>query len=422
MNHARPAVVLVVCATLVAAVARAGDETAKLKTFSSVGKEVFALNGYKEGELLAHEGKGCLTHMWFGEDWKGYERTRIRVYVDGEQSPSIDMELGLGHGYGFAEAWAPWGSEKLGKTGHPSGVYNTYRIPFGKSIRVTAQRAKESPDGAPFWWIVRGTENLPVMLGGVRLPDEARLKLHKLENYTAKPLEEFSLCDVKSAGALYQVTMAGKGLRDTGGWKGISYLEAMMRAYFDGSKEPVMLSSGLGRYFSTASSTFTFPSSTSIISAVAVIGFVCEAIQKSVSGRMGWFAAMSAKPTASRQSTWSLEATSVTAPARTWRSTKGFSAAAMPSSAGAGVGRSSAASASVQSTNDPSTATRTANGAAEAGNVKVALSNTGGSLRRSGRNPVPWHGHLQGGTAKAPAAGTLPGSSRVSCGTLRARA
>ena len=145
---------------------------------------------------MRHTGKGCLTHMWFGGDWPGYHHTRIRIYVDGEKTPSIDMELGLGHGCGFGDEAAPWGGTKLGKTGHPSGLYNTYKIPFGREIRVTAQRAKDSPDGAPFWWIVRGTENLPVTLAGVRLPDNAHLKLHKLQQYTAKPYEEFTFCDV----------------------------------------------------------------------------------------------------------------------------------------------------------------------------------------------------------------------------------
>jgi hypothetical protein len=226
------------------------DHLSSLRTFSSIGKGSSALDGYREAELLRHEGNGCLTHMWFGGDWPGYEKTRVRVYVDGERAPSIDMELGLGHGEGFAEpAAAPWGAERIGRTGHPSGIYNTYRIPFGKSIRVTAQRAKAAPSASPFWWIVRGTENLPVTVGGVRLPETARLKLHRLDNYTARPLEEFSLCDVKGSGALYQVTIAAKGHRDMGGWKSLSFLEACMRAYLDGSSKPILLSSGLEDYF-----------------------------------------------------------------------------------------------------------------------------------------------------------------------------
>jgi hypothetical protein len=220
-----------------------------LKTFSTIGKERSDLNGYGEVELLRHDGKGCLTHMWFGADWPGYEKTRIRVYVDGEEKPSIDMQMGLGHGYGFGDPAAPWGSGKLGKTGHPSGVYNTYKIPFGNGVRVTAQRWKDSPDGAPFWWIVRGTENLPVTIAGVRLPEGTRLRLYKLEDYIAKPFEEFNMCDVPGAGALYQVTIAADGLRDSGDWKDISYLEAIVRAYMNGDEEPTELSSGLEDYF-----------------------------------------------------------------------------------------------------------------------------------------------------------------------------
>jgi len=39
------------------------------------------------------------------------------------------MELMMGHGIGFQDDAAPWGIERIGKTGHPSGIYNTYRIP-----------------------------------------------------------------------------------------------------------------------------------------------------------------------------------------------------------------------------------------------------------------------------------------------------
>ncbi len=225
------------------------EETRGLRVFSSIGKESYVLDGYREADLLVHEGKGCLTHMWFGGDWRGYERTRVRVYVDGEASPSIDMELGLGHGYGFGEEFAPWVAHRMGKTGAPSGVYNTYRIPFGKCVRVTAQRPRDAEDRKPFWWIVRGVENLRAAVGGVRLPESARLRLHKLEGYTAKPLEEFTLCDVAGPGALWQVAIAARGERDSGSWTDLSYFEACVRAYFDGSPEPTILSSGLEDYF-----------------------------------------------------------------------------------------------------------------------------------------------------------------------------
>jgi len=227
------------------------DQT--LRTFGTVGKEVTPLSRDKEAELFRHNGKGCLTHMWFGGGWKGCEHTRIRIYVDGETNAAIDMELFLGHGIGFGDDYAPWGVARIGKTGGGANVYDTYRIPFGESVRVTAQLDPDTTGNPPFWWIVRGTENLPVELGGVRLPGQARLHLYKLENYTARPLEEFALCDVRGNGALYQVTMAAKGLRKSGDpqqrWKDLSFMEACMRAYIGGAREPLFLSSGLEDYF-----------------------------------------------------------------------------------------------------------------------------------------------------------------------------
>jgi hypothetical protein len=217
-------------------------EPEQLTSFGASGKEIQPFAGGGETEVFAHQGHGCLTHMWFGGDFPDYGRTRIRVYVDGETTASIDMELMLGVGIGFQDDAAPWGIARMGKTGSPSGIYNTYRIPFQRSVRITVQRAPGYKDNPYFWWIVRGVHHLPVMVGNVRLPDTARLHLYKRENYTAKRLEEFELCHTKRAGALYQVTLAAKS-------DNFNYLEAQMRAYLDGSQEPLLLSSGLEDYF-----------------------------------------------------------------------------------------------------------------------------------------------------------------------------
>jgi hypothetical protein len=216
-------------------------EVAGLKTFGTAGKEG-TLYPDREVVLFQHEGAGCLTQMWVGGDWPGYDRTRIRYYVDGEAQPSIDMELFLGHGIGWGDAAAPWGSARLGKTGHPSGLYNTYRIPFGKSIRVTGQLGAGVEKPQVFWWIIRGVENFPVYLGNLRLPASARLRLEVRNDVALGPLEMFDICQSSRAGALYQVTLAVAS-------KNFNFLEAVLRAYLDGSREPLLLSSGTEDYF-----------------------------------------------------------------------------------------------------------------------------------------------------------------------------
>lgn len=217
-------------------------EPAGLQPIGTIGKGQRVLKGGKEALLFEHQGAGCLTHFWFGGNFKGVEDTRIRYYVDGEEAPSIDMELYMGHGIGFKDNYAPWATKHIGKVGKQNGIYNNYRIPFGKSIRVTAQRDKDAEDGPQIWWILRGVENGRVRLGGVELPAAARLKLIRLENHDAEPLEEFDLCKLAGKGALYQVAIAAKG-------GSLTYLEACMRAYLAGNKEPLMLSSGLEDYF-----------------------------------------------------------------------------------------------------------------------------------------------------------------------------
>lgn len=223
-----------------------------LETFGTMGKELQVLTKEEESDLFSHEGKGCITHMWFGGDLNGYEDMLIRVYVDGEERASIEMELFLGHGIGFKDPHAPWGTELMGNMGQTSGIYNTYKIPFGENIRITAQLSPDadlSERRPTFWWIIRGTENLPVVFNGIRLPDQARLKLHKLENYRAEPLEEFTMAEMKGAGMLYQVSMEARGLRDTNHWRDLSFMESCIRAYRSGEQDPMFVSSGLEDYF-----------------------------------------------------------------------------------------------------------------------------------------------------------------------------
>ena len=224
--------------------AQQADDLSLLKTFGTAGKELRPMADGKEGVLFQRDGAGCLTHMWFGGNFNGWEKTRIRVYVDGEANASIDMELGMGHGIGFGDQDAPWGIARMGKIGHGNGIYNTFRIPFSNGVRVTAQMGKGIAGNPDFWWIIRGTENLPITVGGVKLPPQARLHLYKREDYTAQPLEEFDLCNTSKAGALYLVVIAARCADGN-----FNYLEAQMRGYLNGAKEPVMLSSGLEDYF-----------------------------------------------------------------------------------------------------------------------------------------------------------------------------
>lgn len=239
------------------------------KTFGAVGKGERILHSGTEAVLLDHNGDapGCITHFWFGGNFDNFEETRIRYYVDGDDSPSIDMALYLGHGIGFHDNQnTPWVTKYVGKVGRKNGIHNNYRIPFTSTIRVTAERLlspnnnntlldNNEDDATPqSWWILRGITHVKISLGGMELPSPARLHLVKLENYAAQPLEEFDLCNIPGGpGALFLVVIQAQS-------KSLAYLEACMRAYMgppnkqahnnnQDTDEPLRLSSGLEDYF-----------------------------------------------------------------------------------------------------------------------------------------------------------------------------
>ncbi len=220
----------------------ATDWRPNLKTFSTAGKQKTVLSASRETTLFERKGPGCLTHQWYGGSWPDYNQTRLRFYVDGESVPSIDMEYGMGHGVGFEDSTAPWGVRQMGMTGHTGGFYNTFPIPFGKSLRVTGQLAPGVLGNPQCWWIIRGTVGAPVQIAGINLPPEARLKLYKRENLTVPRLQEFTLMDTQSAGALFLVAMKASSPN----W---NFMESCIRAYFEGAKTPELLSSGLEDYF-----------------------------------------------------------------------------------------------------------------------------------------------------------------------------
>ena len=175
------------------------------------------------------------------------ENMRIRIYIDGEDTASIDFQLLLGHGVGFTEGddlqYIPWGARRIAHLAD-GGIQNSYRIPYGKSFRVTGT----SPNSGHFWYIIRGVENYPLVIGDLQFPSNTRLKLYKVVNAVI-PLYTFvNLTNIiNTAGALYQVTLAAQG-------SSFSYLEGCMRVYIDGDDKEHLhfLSSGTEDFFLSA--------------------------------------------------------------------------------------------------------------------------------------------------------------------------
>lgn len=225
-----------------------------LESFSTMGKQSEILSSGNEEVLYVKEGKGLLHHMWFGGSFKGIENTIIRIYIDDEKKPSIEMKLSEGFANAYFSQNHFQSSAIIGKTGRKGGLYNTLKIPFGKKMKITAQNNQtKGAKKVHFWWILRGTKNMPLIVNGITLPENARMKLYKVEDKLVNAYDEFNLCNTKKDGLLYMVYMQGEAAEPEKvyekDWHKLSFLEACMRAYVGGAKEPIFLSSGLEDYF-----------------------------------------------------------------------------------------------------------------------------------------------------------------------------
>lgn len=140
-----------------------------------------------------------MQHMWTGGAWNGYELSRVRYYVDGETTASVDIPIGMGTGQPYDDDDGPWSAGvAFGKTGKPSGTFNTFAIPFQKSIMVTVELLGEKPSNR-FWIILRGRaipEGSNVPIPGTAtwdIPTSARLRTVENAGVALEPAQFLTL-------------------------------------------------------------------------------------------------------------------------------------------------------------------------------------------------------------------------------------
>jgi hypothetical protein len=190
-----------------------------------------------------------MTYFWYTCAYSNFENTVFRYYIDGEKNASIAGTFFMLHGIGFSSHDGPtWGHSVIGKGANQGGVYNTYRIPFGKHVRVTAQLPEKSSGPKVYWVIFRGIEGSSQVTIGkdlIQLPPQARLKLYTNEGVTLKPLQFVDLSNSPANGALFQVTLAVES-------GNLNYLEGCFRAFIDNGNTKMLLSSGTEDYYQSA--------------------------------------------------------------------------------------------------------------------------------------------------------------------------
>ena len=195
---------------------------------------------------------GTLTHFWStGDPSPLIDSAIFSYYLDDDlfpSSPSITFTSSMLTGTGFDDQATPWGHRWFGKGAAGAGWYNNFRVPFQRSIRVTGRLAEGGVGaGATLWMIVRGTENLPISVGGVTLPTTARLVQSRVIG-TFPPLAFVPVLDVASgSGVLFSHTLAVNSTN-------INFLEGCYHSFTPHSQPwpGLTISTGTEDYFDSA--------------------------------------------------------------------------------------------------------------------------------------------------------------------------
>ena len=192
-----------------------------------------------EHTLSAGSESGAVTQQWHAGASGVILDLRVRVYVDGEETASVDFPVGLSHGVGPSQttldAAGPYAYELFGRT-NAGGFWNTFLVPFQASVRVTLTV------GEPLttWYMCRGVENGPLVAAGVPLPPTARLMTTRTQATVAEGTLVTWASVAGRAGLLRQLHLLANS-------SNYHYQEGCVSAVIDGVG--LWLSSGLEDYF-----------------------------------------------------------------------------------------------------------------------------------------------------------------------------
>lgn len=154
-------------------------------TFGS-GRSQITILAASEFQLLNYTASpladtGCISFFWItgdplpGKTASGVDQALWRFYLDGETTASIGpLPTSQAAFIGNHDPSAPWNNDYFGKNSAFGGWHFNLKIPFTKQVRVTLQMPSTIPSQRAFA-MVRGVENLPLVIAGYQLPPSARL-------------------------------------------------------------------------------------------------------------------------------------------------------------------------------------------------------------------------------------------------------
>jgi hypothetical protein len=190
------------------------------------------------------EGPGAIQHIWntVHPDW--WRRLVLRIYWDGEETPSVETPLGDF----FCSGWCKRANvNSLPIAVNPAGGMNSYwEMPFRKSARITIENQWDDPCGGYYYSIDYTLTDVP--------EDAAYLHAQFRRSNPLPYKQDHTLLDGVKGWGHYVGTYIAWGVNNTGWWG-----EGEIKFYMDGDTDyPTICGTGTEDYFGGAWN-FEFP-------------------------------------------------------------------------------------------------------------------------------------------------------------------
>ena len=209
--------------------------------------------------VLDADGPGTISHLWFtiatGEPYH-LKRIVLRIYWDGEQSPSVEAPIGDFFGLGLG-TYHNWESEML-SVGSDKSLNSFFPMPFRQHARITVTNEGKQPIGSLYYNIDYRTDSTPLPADTLYFHAEYRQAQPNrgwMNRWTSNGdalvnakanldgADNYVWMDAKGHGQFVGVTMSV--LQNQDGWWG----EGDDMFFIDGAKTPSIVGTGSEDYF-----------------------------------------------------------------------------------------------------------------------------------------------------------------------------
>lgn len=206
------------------------------------GGDFINVNPGEKVTLMDVKGTGIITNLWLtidktnDDNASGYPLRKIilRMYWDGEKSPSVEAPVGDFFGVGFAKV-VPYTSLLLGMSS--GGFYSYFPMPFEKSAKIEVENLMK--DSVALWYSVGYQE--------VKKLPKNMLYFHAKFNRVKKTKrkENYLILDAKGTGQFAGCVLSMQSYQK----ENFLFLEGDEFISVDDDKTPSILGTGTEDYF-----------------------------------------------------------------------------------------------------------------------------------------------------------------------------